>query len=224
MIVEFAALIPKSIRNQSGAVFYSGRAAFSAPSRLYILGLNPGGSPQEMPDATVEKHTEMVFGNPDNWSEYRDESWHDGYGAGEYRMQPRVLYLLEKLHLDPGLTPASNVVFVRSRQAKDIKHDFEKYAECCWRFHEAVIERLNVRAILCLGRDAGNWVLDKYGLKNTKPYEIWMENNNRHWSNSSYISSSGMGIVVATHPGRADWKNPDTDPSPLVRNMLDTLT
>jgi len=223
MIAEFAALIPESILDKSGAVFYSGRAAFSAPSRLYILGSNPGGSPEEMPDATVKKHTQMVLGERrENWSAYRDEKWHDEYKKGEYGIQPQVLYLLGELKLDPGLIPASNVVFVRSSQTKDIEHDFRKYAECCWRFHEAVIERLHVRAILCLGWDAGNWVLDKYGLQNTKPCNTFVEKNKRHWTNSSYISPSGIGIVIVNHPSRVDWKNPNTDPSPLVRNMLNS--
>lgn len=222
MIEEFAALIPRSesIWKESGAMFYSGKAAFSAPSRprLYILGLNPGGSPQDMAEDTVEKHTQMVLRETENWSAYRDEQW------GKTKMQPRVLRLFKNLNRDPGLVPASNVVFVRSRRAADIKHDFEKYAECCWRFHKAVIERLNVRAILCLGQDAGNFVLEKHGLRNSKPFKTFVEKNNRHWTNNSYISSCGIGIFVATHPSRADWTNPDTDPSPLVQNMLDTLT
>lgn len=222
MIAEFEALIPRSdsIWNKSGAVFYSGKAAFSAPSRLYILGLNPGGDPKDkkMADCTVEKHTETVFGKPDNWSEYTDVS------CGEYPLQRRLRYLLEELNLVPELTPASNVVFVRSRREKDIEQDFEKYAKCCWSFHEAVIEKLKVRAVLCLGKRAGNWVLAKYGLKSTNPYKMQKEKNNRQWTNSYYISSCGIRIFVATHPSIADWTNPDTDPSPLVRDMLDTLT
>ena len=44
MIEEFIELIPQSLYGESGAAFYSGRRAFSAPSDLYILGANPGGS------------------------------------------------------------------------------------------------------------------------------------------------------------------------------------
>ena len=53
MIDEFRALIPPSVLAESGAAFYSGRAAFSAPSPLYILGLNPGGSPLLQANDTV---------------------------------------------------------------------------------------------------------------------------------------------------------------------------
>lgn len=41
MIDDLKKLIPGSLLGESGAAFYSGRAAFSTPSRLYILGLNP---------------------------------------------------------------------------------------------------------------------------------------------------------------------------------------
>ena len=44
-IEELAKLIPTNIHGCSGKVFYSGRLAFSQPSTLYMLGLNPGGCP-----------------------------------------------------------------------------------------------------------------------------------------------------------------------------------
>jgi hypothetical protein len=37
--------IPEELLDHSGRVFYSGHAAFSVSSDLYILGLNPGGDP-----------------------------------------------------------------------------------------------------------------------------------------------------------------------------------
>lgn len=43
--IRSAALaLPTAIQQRSGSVFYSGTGAFTHPSRLYILGLNPGGS------------------------------------------------------------------------------------------------------------------------------------------------------------------------------------
>ena len=54
MIEDFAKLIPDSIMHRSGKAFYSGRLAFSSPSGLYVLGVNPGGDPEEYPDETVD--------------------------------------------------------------------------------------------------------------------------------------------------------------------------
>ena len=43
---DFAKLVPESYLDRSGAVFYSGRRAFSQPSDLYLLALNPAGDPE----------------------------------------------------------------------------------------------------------------------------------------------------------------------------------
>lgn len=89
MIDDLTALIPESLRSRSGAVFYSGRTAFSAPSRLYILGLNPGGRPQAQANDTVEMHTAKVLNGNQDWSEYQDESWWKGHNPGTSGMQVR---------------------------------------------------------------------------------------------------------------------------------------
>ena len=41
-IESFATLVPCDLLDRSGKVFYSGRAAFSTPSDVYLLGYNPG--------------------------------------------------------------------------------------------------------------------------------------------------------------------------------------
>ena len=218
MINDFAALIPESLLSASGAVFYSGRAAFSAPSPLYILGLNPGGDPQDQADDTVKKHTDMVLNGKQYWSEYQDETWWEGREPGTSGMQPRVLHLLRRLSLDPQKVPASNVVFVRSARERDIKKQFHQLSELCWPFHKAVIEQLGVRMVLCLGKTAGALVRNQL-TATTFVCEL-QENNRRGWKTCSYKNSDEMAVVVATHPSIADWTNPDTDPSELVRRML----
>ena len=52
--------IPHALGNHSGKVFYSGRLAFSREALLYVLGVNPGGDPEKMPDETVSSHTAQV--------------------------------------------------------------------------------------------------------------------------------------------------------------------
>lgn len=53
--LELLDLIEEGIRHRSGAVFYSGRVAFSRPSSLYVLGLNPGGSPTKQANETIQR-------------------------------------------------------------------------------------------------------------------------------------------------------------------------
>ena len=75
-IEDLAACIPKSLKDCSGKVFYSGRKAFEAPSCVYILGINPGGDPLNHGGETVGKHTEKLLSRKEqDWSAYRDEKW-----------------------------------------------------------------------------------------------------------------------------------------------------
>jgi uracil-DNA glycosylase len=221
MFDEFVKLIPDCLLYKSGAVFYSGRNAFSKPSSLYILGLNPGGSPTEQANDTVKKHTEMVLNKPEYWSEYQDEIWR-GNSAGTSGMQPRILYLLHQVNLDPQKVPASNVIFERSAREKDIKSRFSELVKLCWPFHKAVIEQLGVRVVLCFGKSSGYWVREM--LQANTFVEEFVEKNCRHWKSATYKNSSGIAVVVATHPSIADWTNSATDPSQLVKHMLDIQT
>ena len=219
MIKDLAKNIPKELRNRSGSVFYSGRDAFSGSSKLYILGINPGGNPVDQAEETVDWHTRKVLDEkPGKWSEYGDESW-EGYAPGKWGMQPRILHLFHKLHLEPGNVPSSNVIFVRSRDEQALDGDMHQLAEACWPFHQAVIEQIRPRVILCLGQTAGNFVQRNTGARDQ--IDEFVESNNRGWRSRSFTNHRALTVVVATHPGRVDWTNPDADPSGLVKRALE---
>ena len=218
MIKKFLPYIPDSIASQSGRVFYSGRAAFSASASVYILGINPGGSPLKHVSETIASHTKEVLNlKSDNWSAYRDESW-EGKPPGTYKMQPRILHLFQRLELNPGLVPSSNLVFLRSAREKDLKSQLPELANSCWPFHQKVIDTLNIRVVVCLGATTGDWVRNKLGANHQ--VERFIEKNDRHWQSNSYRNSNGIGVVVATHPSIAAWNVPATDPTHLVTNLL----
>lgn len=83
-IERFAALVPREVTTRSGVVFYSGRDAFSSPSPLYLLGLNPGGD-ADVIGGTIEHHLDVALRDePDNWSRYRDEPWGPGAKPGTW--------------------------------------------------------------------------------------------------------------------------------------------
>ena len=218
MIRDFAKLIPKSLSNKSGAVFYSGKRAFKGQADLYILGINPGGDPRVQIDETVESHTRQVLNDkPVNWSEYRDESW-SGYPPGTANLQPALLHFFRRLRLDPGVVPASNLVFLRSQSKRRLgsEKDFCRLAEICWPFHNAVLKKLKVRVIVCF-RGADKFVrqkVDAYKLvdKNAKSF-------NRMERSYSYMNSAGLIVVVVPHPSPSynDWTDPEVDPSCLVQ-------
>jgi len=212
-------LIPSELLDRSGSVFFSGRTAFTGPSDMYILGLNPGGPPQEgRPDRTVRWHTDHVLSHTSpNWSAYRDEPWGNDT-PGTWGMQPRVLHLFNRLDLDPGRVPASNLVFLRSAREKDISSKFRELAEICWPFHQAVIASLNVRVVVCFGKRAGNWVRRR--LNATTLIGQFVEVNKRRWTSDSFTSEAGLGVVVLTHPSIADWTTSAADPTSLVAKMI----
>ena len=217
--LPFESLVPAEILKLSGAVFYSGRDAFTGSSPIYLLGLNPGGDPATHQEHTVEAHLRASASHPANHSSYRDESWESGRPAGTWSMQPQVLHLCARLGLDPGRVPASNLVFVRSaREATMPPGLMDKYADLCWPFHAAVIEELRVRVVVCFGGKAGAKVRARLGAH----AEIgrFKETNNRGWTSYGHQSPHGIRVVTVTHPSRADWTNPATDVSGLVAAAL----
>jgi hypothetical protein len=214
------ACIPGNILDESGKVFYSGRAAFSSPAQLYILGLNPGGAPGAHEQETLRSHTEWVAQEaPVSWSAYRDESW-EGRPPGCYGMQPRMLHMFRSAGLGPGAVPASNLVFVRSRNQANLGSRLVSLADFCWSFHEAVIDMLEPKVILCLGQDAGNYLRGK--LRANRAVSVFTETNGRRWTSATFASDDGHIVVVATHPSRANWTTAAADPTGLIREALRT--
>ena len=134
-------------------------------------------------------------------------------------MAARVLHLFQKLGRDPGEAPASNVVFARSRREDHIAEDeFERLAQECWPLHQAVVDKLGVRVIVCLGRRAGDFVRERLGAHTL--IDQFIEANRRRWRTCAHECASGGVVVTATHPSIADWTAPATDPGVLVQNAL----
>ena len=219
MLEEFLKLVDPSIHHRSGSVLYSGRAAFEGQSQVYILGLNPGGCPVAQAKETVARDiADALTVNPYEWSAYADESW-KGRRPGTHGMQPRILHLLGRLGLDPRRVPASNVAFVRSAREADLGREKADLLKACWPMHQAVIDKLGVRVVLCLGGTAGAWVRDAIGAN--EQIDSFTEANERRWTSVAHRNASGLHVVTLTHPSIAAWTVDATDPTPLVRRVLD---
>lgn len=217
MIERFLGRVDARLYPRPGGVFYSGRAAFAQASDLYILGLNPGGSPNPQTTATVERHiTKVLHDVGDCWSEYADESW-EGRIPGTHGMQPRVNHMLGTLGLNPHLVPASNVVFVRSNIETALAEK-QDLLQLCWPVHEMVIQQLGIKMILCFGGTAGRWVREM--LRADKPAGHFIEKNARGWRSEAHANARGQYVLTLTHPSRANWRNPAADPTPLVQEIL----
>jgi hypothetical protein len=211
--------LPASLLSRSGSIFYTGREAFASTRPLYLLGLNPGGDPARQSSETVGRHIEGFRTRRQPWSAYADESW-QGAAPGSWGMQPRILHLLRGLNLDPHTTPASNVVFARTRDERSLESEKAELLATCWPVHQAVIETLGVGVVVCLGGTAGRWVREK--LDADELVDGFREASARGWTSRVHRSSSGLIVVTVTHPGRANWCNSAADPAPLVGRWLST--
>lgn len=211
--------LPANVQAKSGSVFYTGREAYTGRRPLYILGLNPGGDPVQQSGNTVAKHIGEYRARQGRWSAYANDSW-EGAAPGTWGMQPTVLHMLRKLGLDPQLTPASNVVFARTRGEKELREEKATLLRACWPVHQAVIDELGVKVIVCFGKTAGKWVCDQVGAKEL--IDTYKETNDRGWTSSAHRAANGLIVVSVSHPGRADWRNPEADPTPLIKRALET--
>jgi hypothetical protein len=214
---EFADLVGPKLHDRSGSVFYAGRHAFTAPAKIYLLGLNPGGSPAAQAEETIGRDLAKWRSGPERWSAYIDENW-AGAPAGTYGMQPRIRHMFDRLGLDLRSVPASNVVFVRSNDEAALAGEKRSLLAQCWPVHRAIIDALGVSTVLCLGGTAGRWVRSLLGANVRRGR--FVESNSRGWTSKAHLSHAGMCVITLTHPGRADWRNPAADPTPLVREMV----
>jgi len=133
-------------------------------------------------------------------------------------MQPRVLHLLASLGLDPRAVPASNVVFVRSSTEAMLEAEKADLLRACWPVHRTVIDTLGIQVLMCLGGTAGRWVRKELGA--WERVDGYKETNGRRWSSEAHRAGDGRMVLTLTHPGRANWCNPQSDPTPLVRRAL----
>ena len=220
MIEDFAKLIPESLLDVSGRVFYSGRRAFESPSDLYILGINPGGDHGVYSEQTVRRHTDEVLSSFDkNWSAYRDESW-AGSRPGSNGLQPSLLRLFQGLGRDPREVPASNLVFVRSNDVDQLNELYKNQSEinaACWPFHQAVIEKLGVRVLVCFGGRSSGWARKQLGANR----EFDKFTNGRGWTSRVFENRDGLIVVGLSFPNRGgQWTIPGNDPARLVLRAL----
>lgn len=209
--------IPDAILDRSGSIFYSAPSAFEGKRDVYILGLNPGGDPLAQRNNTIRRHYEEWAKRTEPYSSYVDEIW-EGSVAGAHGMQPRIQHLAKQLGIDLQFTPSSNVVFVRSATEAKLESEKERLLDACWPVHQAVIDQLGVRGIICLGKTAGWWVRER--LDAHEEIDSFREANQRGWQSTAHRSPAGQVVCTLTHPGRVDWRNPAADPCSMIKRAL----
>lgn len=220
MLEDFIQLVPSQYMQKSGLVFYSGHSSFSKPSPVYLIGANPGGVRGNGEDEHIGTHLKQVIENKNGmwtrYSSYLDGVWRQS--AGQEAMQRRIAHMFQSLDLDLRDIPSSNLAFPRSTRTATIEGNMQDIADLCWPFHQAVISRLRPRIILCMGGVAGNYVRKR--LKANTKTDSFCENNNRRWTSEVHRNASNLLVATVTHPSVADWMNPKTDPTPMIKSAL----
>jgi hypothetical protein len=222
LVNEILGLVPPGLRDLPGGPLYSGRDAWRGTKQMYLMGINPGGSPESGP--TVAEQAASILRAAPTYSVYLHEEWMTATGklraAGTAPLQKRVLHLFRQLDLEPGTVPASNMVFVRSRREHHIEAgQMRSWADVCWPFHAAMIERLGVRVVVCMGKNVAGFVRAKVG--SHTEVDSFSEGYGSTRPRVSRTFTGGSVIVVqAAHPTFANWCNPLADISPLVQSAL----
>ena len=211
LIEKFVALVPESLLDKPGRVFYSGCNAFASENGLYILGLNSSGDPLSVTDTVQSNIDQVLHGELDSWSRYEE---------GNNPFHRRMQHLFKRIDTDPKTVPSSNLVFLRSQSAKELgKAKLKRLAEDCWCFHQTVIEELKIKVVVCLGKKTSKFVRGFLNILDG-PADSFIEHNCRQWKSHIYRNSDGPLVVELTHPSTVDWITPSSDPTGLVREAL----
>lgn len=133
-----------TLLERSGKVIYSA-ADTLRPGDIYLLGINPGGVPDEPDSETIGQNLAKFPTKICN--DYLDEYWPSRTRA----LQDNVKSLLFDLQYDVRQVCASNVVFTRSQREPRYK-EFKLYASICWPVHAFVISVIRPRMILVFGK------------------------------------------------------------------------
>lgn len=194
----------------SGAVFYSGPQALMACSPYYLMGLNPGGSPEKQKWENIEaslSHWEARIGNDKPWSEYLDGVWSDDedpVNAGKSQHQINIQYLCESiLQCDINSVFAANAIFPRG-VPDSFGHDLLSRS---WVVHSRLLKAVQPKFLLCLGNDSkSSFELARRWLQETaeviKPVEVCGLKGDRRVFIRWFDSNSSMRILGRDKPLR----------------------
>ena len=213
----FARLVPESLLDCPGEVFYSGRAAFSGSRPVYLLGYNPGSDPGGS-RSTVRSSIEVACSRKDD----RFSLYYQDWGPGRRKdMQRSVKHFFLDSGLCAELTPSSNCVFIRSPNVPAISAAKRRQFEvACWSFHKEVIEQLGVKAILCMGGAAYKSVHRRFRDSSLICEQPWSATQ----AHRAYRTACGMVLCQLVHPSYGHWQCPKYNPAPLVRRVLELHT
>lgn len=215
MLDKFIHLIPAPLLHEPGRAFNSGRLAFSAPAGIYVLLLNPAYAGDDPQPTVSDQAREVAKRKPQDWCAFLDDQW-GNRPPGKHFLQRNLLRLYARLGVSPRKTPSSQLVFLATKTPADLKKrpDFQDLLEDCWRFHAAVIQTLQPRAIVCVGKDAADFARRKLNA-NALAAEHCADVGKRPRTSQSHKNAQGLTVISLPHPAAPgfgpDWTYEETD-------------
>lgn len=181
---------------ESGELLYSAASTLRR-GELYLLGHNPGGDAND-PSLPQLGRTLADLATKD-WNSYL-VSW-NGRSPGQAPLQRRVTWLLQQLGAEPRKVAASNLIFMRSRDAAGSR--YRDYSALCWPIHEQILEIVRPRLLLAYGNGALSpyrFLLALYGF----PAEEVRPSGHRPWVCRSFVVPGRFRVVGVPHLSRYD--------------------
>ena len=181
----------------SGEVLYSA-ASTLRPGEVYLLGHNPGGdarnpnlptvggSLDELPTKTINSYLDTLWG---------------GRWEGQAPLQRRVIWLLERLGLDPREVAASNLIFPRSRDAAG--SEFHKFATMCWPVHEQILGIVRPQLVIVYGNSGQSpyrFLFKQFAAGTDKCYP----SGHGDWVCRTFVAPGRFRVVGVPHMSRYD--------------------
>jgi len=149
--VENARATLAPVLDRSGGILYSAAKTLS-PGKLYIMGLNPGGDPENS-ESNIGKSLDQLPQRTSN--AYIDEAWDNRsrqLEKGQAPLQRRIAFLAQSLGCALEDVCATNLIFMQTRSAREL--EFNRDAERCWPVHEMMLAMVRPKLILAFGNSA----------------------------------------------------------------------
>jgi hypothetical protein len=149
--VENARVTLAPVLGRAGGILYSAAKTLS-PGKLYIMGLNPGGDPENSAH-NIGKSLDQLPQRTSN--AYIDETWDNRsrqLEKGQAPLQRRIAFLAQSLGCALEDVCATNLIFMQTHSARDL--DFSHDAERCWPVHEMMLAMVRPKLILAFGNSA----------------------------------------------------------------------
>ena len=201
----------------------SGEFIYSATNTLkkgdvYLLGANPGSSPDDKTKRTIKEDLENFESTTTNKT--LDENWGDEKkNDHQIKLPPLIHYLLNKNLRD---ICQSNLIFARSIDAMGID-DFRFHADKCWQCHELILNIIQPKLLLCNGSGEKNssysYISKKFEVNNPE----WNEhgNTNASWKifNTTILKKE---TIVAAFPHTSHFhKRKDIEGEKWFKEMIE---